>query len=76
MTCCEPIIQPFAVLGTLSIPWGVIQQELYGTEPNVQVYLKDGAEFVLSDDMNEVKFTGTSIDIDFGGPADGIIKIF
>ena len=61
---------------TKSIPYGTIQQQLFGTRPNVQVYFKDGDEYALSDDMNQITFTGTSIDIDFGGSNTGLIKIF
>jgi len=50
--------------------------EQYGEKPNVQVYFKDGSEYVLSDDMNAVSFDGTTIEVDNGGPNTGIIKIF
>lgn len=47
----------------------------YGARPNVQVYIKEGTEFVVSD-FNAVVFNGASIDIDLGGPNTGIVKIF
>jgi hypothetical protein len=76
MMCCSPITQSFVNASTLTIPFGAIQQAEYGAQPNVQVYIKDGTEYVLSDDMNEVRFTGENIEIDFGGPATGFVKVF
>lgn len=75
MTCCDATIVPFDG-ATLSIPYGAAEILAHGVEPNVQVWIKDGSQYVLSDDMNEVVFTGSSIDIDFGGPAIGVVKIF
>lgn len=51
-------------------------QELYGSRPNVQVYYKDGSEYVLSDDMNGVVFDGSTITVDHGGPNTGFVKVF
>lgn len=50
-------------------------QEQYGSRPNVQVYIKEGLEFVVSD-FNAVVFDGASIEIDNGGPNTGFVKIF
>lgn len=75
MSCCAATIYPFAA-ATLSIPYGATEQAAYGVDPNVQVYIQDGTEYVLSDDFNEVRFTGTSIDIDFGGVQTGVVKVF
>ena len=47
----------------------------YGPEPNVQVYYKEGEEFVLSD-FSQVIFDGSTIIVDHGGLNTGIIKIF
>lgn len=58
------------------INYTTAMQELYGPKPNVQVYFKEGAEYSLSDDMNEVKFDGTTIEIDHGGVNSGFVKIF
>lgn len=77
MTCCEQLIVYFSNEATKSIPYGAVEQGLYGTRPNVQVYyLDDNEEYVLSDDMNQVVFTGMSIEIDFGGSNTGVIKVF
>lgn len=51
-------------------------QAKYGPEPNVQVYFKEGAEYALSDDMNQVRFDGVNIYADYGGPNTGFLKVF
>lgn len=50
--------------------------EQYGAKPNVQVYYKEGTEYVLSDDMNAVSFDGSMIVVDNGGLNTGVVKIF
>lgn len=76
MTCCEPSITPFTLQSTTVIAWTADMIELYGTRPNVQVYYKEGTEYVLSDDMNAVVFDGSTIEVDHGGVNTGIVKIF
>jgi uncharacterized protein YlzI (FlbEa/FlbD family) len=71
--CCEPTIVPFNG-ATLSIPWGATEIAKHGQVPDVQVLIKEGSEYVVSEFI-EAKFTGTSIDFDFGGSQVGIIKI-
>ena len=75
MNCCEPTIVTFNESETI-INYSPSLLALYGTDPNVQVYYKDGANYVLSDDMNQVKFDGTNITVDHGGVNTGIIKVF
>lgn len=76
MICCPPTILPFTNQSSMSIVWTAILQDLYGSEPNVQVYIKEGSEYVLSDDMNSVVFDGSTIVADFGGVNNGVVKIF
>lgn len=75
-TCCDQMITSFNNVASQVIAYGADKQALYGSRPNVQVYFKDGTEYVLSDDFNNVTFTGSSIVLDFGGSNTGIIKIF
>lgn len=75
MNCCEATIFTFNEAETI-INYSPALRALYGQDPNVQVYYKDGAEYVLSDDMNQVKFDGTDIVVDHGGINVGIIKVF
>lgn len=75
MNCCEATIYPFNG-SSMTIDYNTAHKSAYGLEPNVQVYYREGTEFVLSDDMNQVSFDGNSIEIDFGGPAVGIVKVF
>lgn len=74
MTCCEPTIYPFSS-STLTIDYGAQKQADYGSNPNVEVYIKEGSEYVLSEFV-EVRLSGGSIEIDFGGPAVGVVKVF
>ena len=76
MICCEATIIPFTNQTNTTIVWDANKQDLYGSEPNVQVYYKEGLEYVLSDDMNGVVFDGSTIEIDHGGTNTGIVKIF
>lgn len=74
--CCEPFILNFASVSSSVINYGPAMQAMYGPEPNVQVYFKEGDEYALSDDMNQVRFDGVNIYADYGGPAYGFFKIF
>jgi hypothetical protein len=76
MNCCEPTIVQFVNEASKSVNYSAFMVQQYGAEPNVQVYYLQDGEYVLSDDMNQVKFDGTDIVVDLGGPASGFIKIF
>lgn len=76
MNCCEPTIINFASVSSSVINYGPAMQQMYGPQPNVQVYFKEGAEYALSDDMNQVKFDGVNITADYGGPNTGFLKVF
>lgn len=76
MSCCEAIVQPFANETAVSIPYGEIQRTAYGNTPNVQVWIEDGEEYVLSDDGNQIRIEEGSIEIDLGGPGAGFVKVF
>lgn len=75
MTCCSPFIQPFSEAVT-TVNYSPSLAALYGSTPNVQVYYRDGTEYVLSDDMSGVVFDGTDIVADHGGVNVGFLKIF
>lgn len=76
MNCCPPTIVSFGNVSSTTINYSPSLAALYGVDPNVQVYYKDGTEYVLSDDQNEVKFNGVDIVVDHGGIAVGFLKIF
>lgn len=76
MTCCNPTIVNFLNVASSVINYSAQMLTDYGQEPNVQVYYKSGTEYILSDDMNQVKFDGVDISIDYGGLSTGFIKIF
>jgi len=74
MICCTPTIVPFNEAVT-TVNYTALAA-LYGQDPNVQVYYKEGANYVLSNDMTSVKFDGVNIIVDHGGPVVGLLKIF
>lgn len=76
MICCTPTIIPFNNVPSVAISYPASMIAAYGPEPNVQVFYKEGLEYVLSDDMNAVVFDGSTITVDNGGPNTGVIKIF
>lgn len=76
MSCCTPTIQPFFNASSTTISYSPFMVEQYGSQPDVQVFYKEGTEYVLSNDMNAVVFNGSTIVVDHGGPNTGIIKIF
>lgn len=76
MTCCAPTIVPFGFETQTVINYSATMLENYGAKPNVQVFYKDGTAYLLSDDMNQVRFDGVNITVDHGGSNTGFIKIF
>lgn len=70
MCCCSSSqLFPFTAVATSSIPW-TLQM------PGVIVsYLQDDGSYIQSGVFTQVRITGTSIDVDHGGTASGIIKI-
>lgn len=75
MTCCPATIVTFTNQPSSTIGYTGGLAEQYGPEPNVQVFYKEGTEFVQSE-FSEVKFNGSTIIVDHGGLNTGIIKIF
>lgn len=76
ISCCEPFILNFASVSSSVINYTADMQAKYGPEPNVQVYFKEGSEYALSDDMNQIRFDGVNIYADYGGPNTGFLKVF
>lgn len=77
MSCCVATIQSFSLAERTTINYSESMQLRYGSRPNVQVYYVDpSGELVISDDMNQVVFDGTTIEVDHGGINSGVIKIF
>lgn len=76
MSCCASLIVTFGLVASTSIPYGESEVAQYGQKPNVQVYYSQDGQFVLSEDMSAVTFTGTSIEVDHGGINSGIVKVF
>lgn len=75
MICCTPTILPFNEAIT-TVNYSPSLAALYGRDPNVQIYYRDGTQYVLSDDMSEVKFDGVNVVADHGGNQVGFLKVF
>lgn len=75
MICCEPYIQFFNEAIT-TLNYSPSLAALYGPDPNVQIYYREDENYVLSNDMSEIKFDGTDIVADHGGVQVGFLKVF
>lgn len=76
-TCCLPTEVQFANASTTSIIYDSVMQDKYGSKPRVYVYYYDSVtgEFYLSTFFTVIKFNGTIINIDHGGPSTGKVVI-
>lgn len=76
--CCDPVKVNFFNASSTSIVYDETMVKKFGAEPSVIVYYYDSVtgEFYLSEfPFTQMKFDGTNIDIDHGGPATGIVVI-
>jgi hypothetical protein len=79
MTCCPANIITFAGVAFSSIPYSDTMKAQYGADPQVVVYYYDEATggFYSTNGLpgTEIKFTGSTIEIDHGGIQSGYLKI-
>jgi hypothetical protein len=78
MPCCNPTIIPFFNTPSTTISYGPAMATQYGAAPKVTVVYWDGVQYVAAGIMTQIKFDTfpvTSIVVDHGGPAIGLIKI-
>lgn len=78
MSCCNPTIIPFFKVASTTVSYGPSMQLQYGNVPNVTVSYWDGTQYVVAGIMTQVKFDTypvTSITVDHGGIATGLLKI-
>lgn len=76
-TDCDPTIVQFIDIPTLSIPYTTMLSNKYGPMPTVQAWVYDGSGQLVNMGI-QVGFDGypvTMINLDFGGPATGIVII-
>lgn len=75
--CCTPSQFTFANASNTSILYDVAMRNKYGTQPKVFVWYYDAEidEYYLSTFLTVIKFNGTNIDIDHGGPNSGIVIV-
>jgi len=74
MSCCASTIFPFTNQSTSTIGYAGGMAALYGPQPNVEVFYREGSEYVQSD-LSQVIFDGSTIQIDHGGSQTGIVKV-
>lgn len=74
---CEPTIVQFINVPTLAIPYTASLQDSYGVMPTVQTWIYDGMGQLVNMGITEAfdTFPPTVINLDFGGPATGIVVI-
>lgn len=78
MSCCNPTITTFFNVPSTTIGYGPSMQAAYGDAPKVTVVYWDGTQYVAAGIFTSVSFVGfpvTSIVIDHGGAATGLIKL-
>ena len=75
--CCIPTRVQFVNASTTTIAYPQSLRDKYGPQPRVYVYYRDPAtnELYLSPFFTVMHFTGTSINIDHGGPNTGIVVV-
>ena len=74
---CDPTIVNFINVATLAIPYTASLQAMYGTFPTVQVWIYDGSGQLVNMGITVAfdTYPPTMINLDFGGPATGIVVI-
>jgi len=74
---CEPTIVNFINVPTLAIPYTASLQASYGNFPTVQVWIYDGSGQLVNMGITVAfdTYPPTMINLDFGGPATGIVVI-
>lgn len=74
---CSPTIVTFVDVATLAIPYTALLQAKYGVFPTVQVWVYDGTGQLLNMGITAGfdTYPPSMINLDFGGPASGIVVI-
>ncbi len=69
MTCCTPIIQPFANQLVTTVPY-------IGNRPTVDVlYLQTDGTFIQSGIFTQIEITPTDVIVTHGEASTGIVKL-
>lgn len=73
---CEPTIIQFTNQSTLTIPYTQSLKDAYGDAPSVQTWVSDGTNLVnMGITATFDAYPVNTINLDFGGPASGIVVI-
>jgi hypothetical protein len=75
--CCAPTEVEFINASSTSIAYDAAMRAKYGVQPRVFVYYYDSVsgEFYLSPFFTVMKFDGSTITVDHGGPNTGIVVV-
>lgn len=75
--CCKQTQFDFVNEATTTIPYGEAMRAQYGTQPRVTVWYFDPVtnEFYQSTFFTVMKFNGSDITIDHGGPNSGFVMV-
>lgn len=74
---CRPTAVQFSNVATLTIPYTASLQDKYGDVPSVQVWIYDtGGKLVnMGVQASLIGYPTTSIEVDLGGQASGVVRI-
>lgn len=75
--CCIPTQVQFINASSTSITYDAVMRDKYGIQPRVFVYYYDSVtgEFYLSPFFTVMKFDGSTITVDHGGPNTGVVVV-
>lgn len=75
--CCVPTQVIFSNATATSIVYDQVMRDKYGVQPRVFVYYHDPVtgELYLSPFFTVMKFNGSTITIDHGGPNSGMVVV-
>lgn len=75
--CCVPTQVQFINASSTSITYDDVMRDKYGIQPRVFVYYHDPVtgEFYRSSFFTVMKFDGSTITVDHGGPNSGVVVI-
>lgn len=77
-TDCEPVEIPFINQATMTIPWTAYLSERFGNLPSIESWVYDQVtgELIKPGIVATLDtYPPTEINIDFGGPSSGVVKI-
>ena len=79
MGCCQPYEIPFGNASSIEVAYTDDMKRNLGPFPKVEVFLwnEEAGQYYSTNGIPgmEIKFNGNTVHVDFGGTADGYVKI-